>query len=248
MAVVRAAAETGTPVRVLATGHGVPIPVTDGILVTTSRLTGVSCRPGREGGAHQRGLCLGRCRHGRCRARARPDHRRVRRGRLHRLHARRWPRARWRGPTASRPTGRAASAWSPRSGEVVTATATEHPDLFWALRGGKGGFGIVTSMDFGLVELTTLYGGSVFFDAEHIAPVLTAWADWTNDVARGSELVGRDPPAAAARVHPRTAARQDRSQRPLRLRRRCGRGQATVPADPGRRYDADRRGRRDAGQ
>lgn len=80
---------------------------------------------------------------------------------------------------------------------MVTASETEHPDLFWALRGGKGGFGIVTAMDFGLVELRTLYGGSVFFDAEHIAPALTTWAEWTNalpESANSSVVILRLPP------------------------------------------------------
>jgi len=42
VAVVRAAAATGTPVRVLATGHGIPNPIRDGIVVTTGRMTGVT--------------------------------------------------------------------------------------------------------------------------------------------------------------------------------------------------------------
>jgi hypothetical protein len=79
----------------------------------------------------------------------------------------------------------------------VTASATENPDLFWALRGGKGGFGIVTSMDFELAELSTLYGGSVFFDAEHIAPVLSTWTEWTKTLpesANSSVVILRLPP------------------------------------------------------
>src|SRR5262245_44963919 len=44
-AVVRTAAASGTPVRVLATGHGVPVPISDGIVVTTSRLAGVTVNP-----------------------------------------------------------------------------------------------------------------------------------------------------------------------------------------------------------
>ena len=66
--------------------------------------------------------------------------------------------------------------------EVVTADArirhvdAQHdPDLFWALRGGKGCFGVVTAMEFGSLPLTELYVGGVFFDGEHSATVLHAY-------------------------------------------------------------------------
>jgi hypothetical protein len=60
-------------------------------------------------------------------------------------------------------------------GELVTASANDHPDLFWALRGGKGGLGVVTSVTVELVPLATLYGGSLTFDAENIETALRAW-------------------------------------------------------------------------
>jgi FAD/FMN-containing dehydrogenase len=64
------------------------------------------------------------------------------------------------------------------NGELVTASAADHPDLFWALRGGKGGLGVVTSAQVELVELPTLYGGSLTFDAENIETALRAWVDY----------------------------------------------------------------------
>jgi hypothetical protein len=196
VAVARVAAQTGTPIRVLATGHGSSTPVTGGILVTTSRLSGVSvdadakvarinagCRwaevvaaAGEHGlapitGASDAVGCIGYTLGGGL-------------GPLSRTYgfSSDWVRE-FRVVTAA--------------GEAITANATEHPELFWALRGGKGGFGIVTSMDFGLVELSTVYGGSVFFDAEHIAPVLTAWAEWTKtlpEAANSSAVILRLPP------------------------------------------------------
>ncbi len=69
--------------------------------------------------------------------------------------------------------------------EVVTAdgqfrrvSATEEPDLFWALRGASGNFGIVTAIEFKLYPVSQIYGGAIFYDIEHAAEVLTAYSKW----------------------------------------------------------------------
>jgi len=195
-AVVRAAAETGTPVRVLATGHGSATAITGGIVVTTSRLTGVSVDADEQvahinAGAVWAEVVTAAAEHGLAPVTGASD---VVGCIGYTLGGGLGPLARTYGFSSDWARGfRVVTG----SGEVVTATATEHPDLFWALRGGKGGFGIVTSMDFALVELTTLYGGSVFFEAEHIAPVLTAWTDWTSklpETANSSVVILRLPP------------------------------------------------------
>lgn len=73
--------------------------------------------------------------------------------------------------------------------EVVTADgairrvdAESSADLFWALRGGKGNFGIVTELEFGLMPVTRLYGGGIYYSAEHAPAVLHAFRDWCIDL------------------------------------------------------------------
>ena len=64
------------------------------------------------------------------------------------------------------------------SGERVRASADENPDLFWALRGGGGNFGVVTSFLFRLHEVGTIIGGPTFWPAELGAEVLTAYREF----------------------------------------------------------------------
>jgi FAD/FMN-containing dehydrogenase len=66
------------------------------------------------------------------------------------------------------------------AGEVVTASAKEHPDLFWALRGGGGNFGIVTSFELGLHPLgPEVYALTVVHPLEQALPLLRAWYDFS---------------------------------------------------------------------
>jgi hypothetical protein len=64
-------------------------------------------------------------------------------------------------------------------GEMRRVTPTEHPDLFFALRGGKGAAGIVTAVEFDLVHLPTFYGGAVYFDSSDAATVVERWRHWS---------------------------------------------------------------------
>lgn len=67
-------------------------------------------------------------------------------------------------------------------GELRRVTADEHPDLFFALRGGKGSLGIVTAVEIDLVPLTHFYGGALFYDGVHAAEVAALWNRWATDL------------------------------------------------------------------
>jgi FAD/FMN-containing dehydrogenase len=67
-------------------------------------------------------------------------------------------------------------------GRRVHASADEHPDLFWALRGGGGNFGVVTSFELRLHELgPQVYGLHVAYPLEDAARVLRGWRDAVAD-------------------------------------------------------------------
>jgi FAD/FMN-containing dehydrogenase len=63
-------------------------------------------------------------------------------------------------------------------GEVVRANNDEHPDLYWALRGGGGNFGVVTSFLFRLHEVGTVMGGPIFWPVEQGAEVLSVYREF----------------------------------------------------------------------
>ncbi|WP_210438797.1 FAD-binding oxidoreductase [Nocardioides xinjiangensis] len=76
-----------------------------------------------------------------------------------------------------------------RAIEVVTgdgvlrrATPTEHPELFFALRGAKGMLGIVTAIEFDLVQQPRFYGGSLWFDGADASAVIAAWRSWSAEL------------------------------------------------------------------
>jgi FAD/FMN-containing dehydrogenase len=60
-------------------------------------------------------------------------------------------------------------------GRLVRADADHHPDLFWALRGGGGNFGVVTAIEFEVHHVDDIYAGALFFEFERSSEVLHAW-------------------------------------------------------------------------
>jgi FAD/FMN-containing dehydrogenase len=67
-------------------------------------------------------------------------------------------------------------------GQLIRADAGENPDLFWALRGGGGSFGIVTAIEMALYPVKEVYAGWLVFPMERGAEVLGAWREWIEKV------------------------------------------------------------------
>jgi FAD/FMN-containing dehydrogenase len=64
-------------------------------------------------------------------------------------------------------------------GEVVRADARTNPELFWALRGGGGNFGIVTALEFALHPIADVYAGILLWPIDRAEDVARTWAAWS---------------------------------------------------------------------
>lgn len=176
VAAVRFAAERGMPVRVQATGHGAHHPITDGMLITTRRLDGL--RIDGDTATIGAGVLWSQVV-----AAAAPHGLAPVTGSAASVGAVGYllggglgPLARSHGFSSDHLLGATVVT---ASGEVVDASPEGDADLYWAVRGGKGGFGVVTEVRVGLVRLPELYAGSLTFDAPHAADVLRGWIAWT---------------------------------------------------------------------
>lgn len=69
-------------------------------------------------------------------------------------------------------------------GREITVHADNDPELFWALRGGGTGFGIVLSLTMRLFEVGPIFTGSSFFSIEHAKELLDVWDDWSRTAPR----------------------------------------------------------------
>jgi hypothetical protein len=82
--------------------------------------------------------------------------------------------------------------------EVVTADgvlrrvdADHDPELFWALRGGGGSFGVVTALEIRLHAISEVHAGVLFFPIDRASEVLHSWREWTATVPESVTSVGR---------------------------------------------------------
>jgi FAD/FMN-containing dehydrogenase len=69
-------------------------------------------------------------------------------------------------------------------GRTLVASARENEDLFWALRGGGGNFGVATSLEFGVHPVNDIYGGPMFFELSEVETILKFFRDYIADAPR----------------------------------------------------------------
>lgn len=181
IAAVNHARERDLPVAIQATGHGVTIPADGALLINTSRMDGVRVDPAARTARIEAGVRSRRLVH----------------------EASAFGLAPLNGsapsvgvvsfvlgggvPLLGRRFGFAADHVREidvvtADGQLRTVSPAREPDLFWALRGGKGNFGVVVSMELDLMPVARLYGGGLWFGAAHIPSALQAWAAWTAGV------------------------------------------------------------------
>jgi FAD/FMN-containing dehydrogenase len=181
MAAVGFATDEDLPVSVLATGHGASVPATGALVVSTRRMQGVQVDPYARVARVEAGVRWQRVIH-----ECAPFNLAPLTGSAPAVGA--------VGYTLGgglsmlgRTFGYAADRV--RGLDVVTAhgvlrrvDAHQYADLFWALRGGKGNFGVVTSMEIELVAVSRLYGGGLYFPGRAAGDVLHAYRRWVRTV------------------------------------------------------------------
>lgn len=183
MAAVRFANERNLGVGVMATGHGVGKPCDGGLLINTSRMRGVKVDPYLrtvrvEAGALWKDVIGAAHEHGLATLAGSAPHVGVvgytmgggfgYLGRKYGLNA----------------NSATAAEVVTADSKLVRASSQENEELFWCLKGGGGNFGIVTSLEFRLYPITSVYGGAVYYPVEQGRDVLAYFSQWTkaNDI------------------------------------------------------------------
>ncbi len=111
-----------------------------------------------------------------------------------------------------------------------TVTADDHPELFWALRGGGGNLAAVTGIEIDLLPIADLYGGGLYFAGDRAPDVLAAFGRCIAFRAGRAEPVDRVRPLSRPAGAARGAAGPVLRAGPRRLpRRRGGRLSGTSP-------------------
>jgi FAD binding domain len=175
------AARRGLRVAVMATGHGVTSDIEDDVLITTERMIRVNVNPGARTATIAAGATWGQVIQATAPHGLAPIN-----GSSSGVGAVGYTLGGGNGPL-SRAFGFAAdhvrrATLVDGTGATREVDAASDPDLFWALRGGKGNFGVVTELEIELVPVATLYGGAVFYPGAAAPDVLHAFAEWSADL------------------------------------------------------------------
>ena len=181
---VRFAAEHGLPVAVKTTGHGASVPVDGAVLITTERMARVSVDPAK------RTATIGA-------------------GTVWRLVVERAAPLGLAPLAGSSPgvgvIGYATGGGAPimgrtfgwgadrvrraeivtADGSIVTAAPGQNEDLLWAVKGGKGNFGVVTELEVDLLPVRQVFGGSLAFPGALAPAVLRAYSKWIGGLPDG---------------------------------------------------------------
>jgi len=181
MAAVSFAREFGMGVGVMATGHGVGAPCDGGVLVNTSRMRGVRVDPVArtarvEAGALWADVIPEATAHGLAGLVGSTSHVGVVGYTMGGGFG--WLGRRFGLNATSVTEADVVTA----DGELLRVSAEENPDLFWGIGGGGGNFGIVTSLEFRLYPVTSVYGGNAFYPVERAGEVLELYARWSRDL------------------------------------------------------------------
>ena len=175
---VRLARAEDLGIGVMATGHGVSVPADGGLLINTSRMTGTDIDPAARSARVQAGtkwidVISAAATHGFATLPGSSPHVGVVGytmgggfGWLGRKY----------GFAADHVT---AAEVVTADGDLVTASAQENADLLWGLKGGAGNFGIVTTLEFGLLPVDNVYAGNLYYPVGRAREVLECYADWT---------------------------------------------------------------------
>ena len=188
--------EFDLPVAVQGTGHGMPVPCTEGMLINTSRMQRVVIYPEwrmarvEAGATWEHVIPLAHA-HGLAPLNGSSSSVGVvgyTLGGGHGWMARKYGRAADRLVAADVVTA---------DGRLLHVSNDSHPELFWALKGGSGNFGIVTALEFELVPVDTIFGGAVLYPIADAPRVFEAFSSWTDtlpeDITASIALV-RLPP------------------------------------------------------
>ncbi|MFD9939910.1 FAD-binding oxidoreductase [Nonomuraea sp. NPDC059022] len=191
-AALLAARERGLPLTVQATGHGTLAPADGGLLLKTTRMAGVEVDPVRrvavvEPGAVWEDVLSAAAAHGLAPLAGVPSVGVTGytlgggAGWLSRLY----------GLAADNVVGAEVVT---ADGRILEAGEEHHPDLFWALRGGSGNFGVVTRLEFRLFPVARMVAGMTMHAFERAGETLAAFRDWEQpDTVNAAVFVIRMP-------------------------------------------------------